>query len=219
MKKPEITDSEAELLLDRGFLKLYDLHYKGIDYYAASRHEKEDLVALKKEEDFRKSRPDAVTCVVIVKTPGEEERLLLAREFRYPLGQFVLSPPAGLIDPEDEGEKDALLTAASREIFEETGIRVKDTDRIFVVNPGLFSSAGLTDESNAFVCACVELPDLTCLSQAGGVGSELFDGFRLLTRQKARELITKGRDDADFCYPLQTWAAALYFLSGLWQES
>ena len=32
---------------------------------------------------------------------GHEPCLLMNREFRYPTGQYLLSVPAGLIDPED----------------------------------------------------------------------------------------------------------------------
>ena len=49
------------------------------------------------------------------------------REFRYPTGQYLLSVPAGLIDPEDcTGDSDntaSLIKTAMRELHEETGLK------------------------------------------------------------------------------------------------
>ena len=51
--------------------------------------------------------PDAVSCVVIWNPSDDDEKsghepcLLMNREFRYPTGQYLLSVPAGLIEPED----------------------------------------------------------------------------------------------------------------------
>lgn len=182
-KKPDITKECVETLLDTRFIKVYDLQYaEGKHYYDATRRGKDDLVAVKSDEEFKKMMPDAVTCAVILvdgqqgkKDRAEdgcgaesagafEPKLLLSREFRYPTGRFLLSPPAGLIDPEDkEGyEKglpidDALISTAKREISEETGLTVGDEDRIFVINQCLFSTPGMTDESNALVCAIIDV--------------------------------------------------------------
>lgn len=43
-----------------------------------------------------------------------------------------------------------------------------------------FSSPGMTDESNAFLCAEINVENFDMLSQAGAVGGELFDGFAIL---------------------------------------
>ena len=66
--------------------------------------------------------PDAVSCVVILKIRGQEPRLCLSREYRYPAGHFLLSVPAGLLDPEDATEENPVFHAAARELREETGI-------------------------------------------------------------------------------------------------
>ena len=77
-------------------------------------------MAIKSEEDFKKALPDAATCALILVIKGEP-KLLLHYEYRYPAGQFLLSPPAGLIDPEDTTNENPLLITAKREIKEETG--------------------------------------------------------------------------------------------------
>ena len=219
-KTPVIRLEDVDILLDTRYIKVADLRYApGKHYYDVSRRAKEDLLAVKEDEQFASVLPDAVTCFVIIRTEGMPERLLLSYEYRYPLGRFMLSPPAGLIDEEDRGAEEPLIRTALREIKEETGLTVKDTDRVFTVSPMVISSPGFSDESNALVCAVVDTDDLGCLDQSGAVGGELFDGFYLPDVREARELILAGKDPKGDPYPLQTWAALMYFMSGLWKES
>lgn len=205
-------------LFESPFLSMTDLQYApGKHYYNASRRRTEELVALKTDEEFRTMQPDAVSCVVILAGHGEEPRLLLSYEYRYPVGRYLLSVPAGLIDKEDENEQDPLRCAAVREIGEETGLTVAENDSVFVINPCLFSTPGMTDESNAFVCAVLRSARVSELSQEGAVGSELFDGFALLTKADALKVLREGRDGRGNYYPLQTWAALAYFVSDAWK--
>lgn len=216
--KPVIRKENVVSLFESRFIKVFDLQYEeGKHYYDASRRPLEKLMATKSDEEFRNALPDAVTCVVILDVKGDEPKLLLTREYRYPTGQFLLSPPAGLLDKEDEEQAEPLLCTAKREIEEETGIVLKDTDSVYVINPLLFSSPGMTDESNALVCAVAHLNDLSCLSQQGAVGSECFDGFVLLTAEEARETLKTGRDNEGCFYSVYTWSALMYFLSDMWK--
>ena len=219
MKGPVITLEQVKTLMDGRFVKVYDLQYaEGKHYYDASRREAKDLAAVKTEEEFRDMLPDAVSCCVILRSPGEEPRLLLSYEYRYPCGRFLLSPPAGLIDPEDRRSDDALLRTAVREIREETGLEVKPTDRLYVANPCVFSSPGMTDECNAMVCAVVDTPDLRTLSQEGAVGTEQFDGFLLATKKEAEEILRSGRDPQGFFYSVFTWIVLAWFAGGFWEK-
>lgn len=196
------------------FLNMYDIQYKeGKHYYDVTRRKAEDTVALMSTEEFQNMSPDAVTIAVIVNLPGEEPKLLLSYEYRYPVGQFLLSPVAGLIDPEDLACDNPLVVAAIREIKEETGLTVKDTDEIFVINPCTFASPGMTDESNAFLCAKIWVDNLDELNQDGAVGSEMFNGVELLSREQIKEIFATGRDKNGNFMPLQTWAVMGYFLS------
>ena len=216
--KPVIRKENVVSLFESRFIKVFDLQYEeGKHYYDASRRPIEKLMATKSDEEFRNALPDAVTCVVIVDVKDDEPKLLLTREYRYPTGQFLLSPPAGLLDKEDEDQAEPLLCTAKREIEEETGIIMKDTDSLYVINPLLFSSPGMTDESNALVCAVAHLDDLSCLSQQGAVGTECFDGFVLLTAEEAREVLKNGRDSEGCFYSVYTWSALMYFLSDMWK--
>ena len=216
--KPTIKKENVKPLFDSKFIRVFDLQYeKDKHYYDATRRTMEHIAAIKSDTEFRAMLPDAVTCVVILNVTGQEPRLLLTREYRYPAGQFLLSPPAGLLDPEDESTENPVLTAAKREIQEETGISLSQTDTLSVINPLLFSSPGMTDESNALVCAVANLPDLSSLSQKGAVGSECFDGFELLSPEAAREILLSGRDKEGIFYSIYTWAALMYFVSNLWR--
>ena len=210
----EINRERIETLYESRFLRCYDLQYaEGKHYYEASRREKENLVARKTGEEFREMLPDAVTIAVVLHLPGNETRLLMSYEYRYPVGQFLLSPVAGLLDPEDRHCSDPLVTAAIREIKEETGLTVKETDRISVLNPCAFSTPGMTDESNAFLCAEITLDSLDGLNQDGAVGSELFDGFELLDREHAEEIFRTGRDGRGNFFALSAWMVLSIFLS------
>lgn len=219
--KPEITSEKVKPLLETKFLNVYDLQYEeGKHYFDASRRKKEDLMAVKSKEEFKVALPDAVTCVVVLKGLSEP-LLLLSKEYRYPAGQFLLSPPAGLLDAEDlklaqNSQGLALLSAARREIWEETGISIKEGDTLKVINPLLFSTPGMTDESNGLVLAVVHLDSLDKLTQDGAVGSECFDGFCLLTKSQALDILKNGRDMDGLYYSVYTWAALMYFVTDMW---
>ncbi len=221
---------KVKTLLETKFIKVFDLQYKeDSHYYNATRRDEKDLVAAKSTEEFKNMLPDAVSCVVIWNPPKEEEhgdivpddknqpRLLMNREFRYTTGQYLLSVPAGLIDPEDSFDTAPLIKTAKRELFEETGIVVTDSDEISVINPCLFSTPGMTDESNALVKIVLNRKSLTGMTQDGALGGELFDGFDLLTKDQAKKILKDGVDEHGIYYSVYTWAALTYFVTDLWR--
>lgn len=218
--KPIIKKENVKPLFESKFIRVFDLQYEeGKHYFDATRRPLDNLMAVKSDQDFKQALPDAVTCVVILNIKGEEPKLLLDYEYRYPTGQFLLSPPAGLLDPEDASAPDPLLATAKREIEEETGLKLTEQDTLFTINPLLFSTPGMTDESNALVCAVVHLENTAALSQTGAVGSECFSGFELLTKEDAVKVLTEGRDKNGIFYSVFTWAALMYFVSDLWKNA
>ena len=66
--------------------------------------------------ELRRKEPDAV---VIIATDVSGERILLNKEFRMAVNEWVYSFPAGLIEP---GE--TYLECARRELWEETGLEL-----------------------------------------------------------------------------------------------
>ena len=223
MKKPKLDKDRVIPLLETKYINVTDLQYEGLHhYYNVSRRPSGAIAALKTDDEFRTMLPDAVTCIVIVRVPsadqGREAKLLLTKEFRYPVGQFLLSPPAGLMDPSDRSEPVPQIATARREIKEETGLALKDTDRIFVVNPLSFSSPGMTDEGNALVCAVAEIEDESVFNSDGEESTELIGDYKLFGRADALRILKQGQDDEGIFYSVYTWIALMYFVSGLWEE-
>ncbi len=58
---------------------------------------------------------------VVIVALTEENELILERNWRAPIGSFVIQFPAGLTDKKGESEKEA----AKRELLEETGFKAK----------------------------------------------------------------------------------------------
>jgi ADP-ribose pyrophosphatase len=84
---------------------------------------------------------DAVLMVAVLRDEGKPPRLVLIREFRVPVGDYVYGLPAGLLE---KGEN--IEDTVRREMREETGFEVTAVKRI---TPPLYSSSGLTDETAA----------------------------------------------------------------------
>lgn len=76
--------------------------------------------------------------VLAVDDTGAEPLILLERQYRHAAGRFLRELPAGRID---DGESE--LTAARRELIEETGYRARTWKRIlhFWVSPGFVAEA------------------------------------------------------------------------------
>ena len=215
----ESKKEQIETLFDAKFMRVYDLKYAPTGhYYSASRRAKEDLAAIKEGAEFKNMLPDAVSCVVILKGKDGEAKLLLTKEYRYPVGQYLLSVPAGLMDPEDAEEEQPLFATAKRELMEEAGLKLTEKDSFHVVNPLLFSSPGMTDESNAIVCVVVKREDFSDLTQDGAEGQEKFGGFALTDLETAKKYLKEGRDADGIFYSVYTWIALMWFVSGMWNN-
>ena len=84
---------------------------------------------------LRKTSPDSVVLIMEDETGG---KILLNKEFRMSIGEWIYNFPAGLIDP---GETPAV--AAARELREETGLTLKEIrDEI----DGGYSAIGFSNE-------------------------------------------------------------------------
>ena len=127
------------------FVNLYELDresktgQKG-KYYVASR--------AKSEKDLKlvtgKNSPDGV---VIYSLYGEkQDKVILSRQYRYSLNEFVYEFPAGLVE---DGEP--YKEAAIREMKEETGLEFTPLTVNSAYEKPAFTTVGLTDESCAIV--------------------------------------------------------------------
>lgn len=126
------------------FLNYYELEAVHRDgsispYYMASRAK--DASQLKAVT--HQNRPDGV---IIYGVYGEEQdRVVLIRQYRYPLGDYVYEFPAGLVE---EGEE--MGAAGVREMYEETGLTFTPVDAGCYSRP-FFTTVGMTDESCGMV--------------------------------------------------------------------
>jgi ADP-ribose pyrophosphatase len=99
------------------------------------------VFASRREKPHSGPHNDAVLMVPILRNPGEPPRLVLIREFRVPVGDYVIGLPAGLVEPGESVEE-----TIRREMREETGLEVTAIKR---VTQPLYSSSGMTDEAAA----------------------------------------------------------------------
>ena len=81
-----------------------------------------------------------VDSVVLIIHDEVNEHILLNREFRLAVNDWVYNFPAGLIDP---GETP--LEAAARELYEETGLKLETVDDII---PESYGAVGFSNEKN-----------------------------------------------------------------------
>ena len=104
-------------------------------YYVASRAKTtEDLKAVSHE-----NKPDGV---ILYGVYGEKkDRVVLVRQFRYPLGGYCYEFPAGLVE---KGED--MVQAGIREMYEETGLTFVPKEGGCCCKP-FFTTIGMTDES------------------------------------------------------------------------
>ena len=110
------------------------------EYYVASRAKSvTDLKAV-----THRNEPDGVS---IYSVYGEQkDRVVLVRQYRYPLGDSVYDFPAGLVEP---GE--AMTDAAVREFHEETGLHLKVIPADDMYTKPRFTTVGMTDEACGMV--------------------------------------------------------------------
>ena len=189
-------NGKMETIYESEYMNLYDLQYReGGHYYCASRRKKDRMVALTPDEECKTMQADAVSCFVVLNIKGQPKKLLLNWEYRYPVGQYMLSVPAGLIDEKDWDNPNALTATAIRELKEETGIEVEESDEIKVISPCVFSTPGMTDEGNALVYISINRDEMPKMNHDGAEGSEVFEGFRLVSKEDAQDYLCKGRDE------------------------
>ena len=147
MKKTKIKD--VEVLARTKFLSLYNAKYEN-----KNGREKNWTIASRKgtevlNETLLQGKEDKVDAVVIVAFHKSEKQLVLVKQFRVPINDYIYELPAGLVD---QGE-DA-LNSLKRELKEETGLDLAE------IIPGIgrdkvYLSPGMTDESvNLVYCTC-----------------------------------------------------------------
>lgn len=117
-----------------------------------------------RRKDWEFARRVHVTGVVGIVAVNAHQQLILVEQFREPVGKRVIELPAGLAGDIAGQEQEALVTAAQRELEEETGYQAVAWTPL---NDGP-SSAGLTDE----ICCLYLAEGCTRHGTGGGDASE-----------------------------------------------
>ena len=140
---------DIKTLADTKYLKLYDAEYinkngETRNWSIASRKDIDTL----KNIYFHKAK-SSIDSVIIIATHIHENKLVIIKQFRIPLNDYVYEIPAGLIDPSEDFE-----TTVGRELKEETGLDLIKID-FSNTKSQTYISTGMTDESAALVyCTC-----------------------------------------------------------------
>jgi ADP-ribose pyrophosphatase len=136
-------------LAESRFLSLYDAEYEN-----RKGNEKHWIIASRKNYETLKAqyageREETIDAVIIAALHKESKSLVLIKQFRIPLNDYIYELPAGLLDADETME-----TAVRRELKEETGLSLvainyeRSKRKVYI-------SAGMTDESVAMVyCTC-----------------------------------------------------------------
>ena len=122
------------------FITRYD-----VDYVTAEGHPKTyEIISRNRDirtlEQLQNKKADSV---ILILTDESGERLLISREYRMAMAQWIYNFPAGLIDP---GETP--VESAKRELWEETGLELVRVDDVL---DNSYSAIGFSNERNICV--------------------------------------------------------------------
>jgi ADP-ribose pyrophosphatase len=84
--------------------------------------------------------PGAVMVIPLLTDANGQLRVVLERQFRYPVGQVMIEFPAGKLDPQE-----SVLACAQRELREETGYSAREWARAGVMHPVISYSTEFID--------------------------------------------------------------------------
>ena len=141
-----------------GWLKKYILTYRMPDgskyeYEAISRKGLNEYRAeLESESDTSNVIKSDAVCIVPILPDGS---VLLIREFRYAINNWIIAFPAGLVEAGED-----IATNINRELYEETGYKLRSDvpEPITLLPQTGYSSVGMTSENVMVAKALVE-PD------------------------------------------------------------
>ncbi|MEA5410900.1 NUDIX hydrolase [Synechococcus sp. BA-120 BA3] len=120
----------------------------------------------------------AAAIIALDVDPDGTRHVILVSQYRVPLSRFSLEIPAGLVGDDAGGEGEDALTAAARELEEETGYRAA---RLAVLGE-FYSSPGMVSECFTLLKAT----GLERVSDGGGTEGENIIVHRVALRDLSR---------------------------------
>lgn len=174
---------KVKTLAETKFLKLYDAEY--INKLGENKHwtiaSRKDLNEINNR--FFEGEKDRIDAVVIIPKHIEENKLVIIKQFRVPINDYVIELPAGLIDGEESFEE-----AVKRELKEETGLDLVNIDYDKTIEK-TYASVGMTDESFALVsCNCKGKVSLENLEADEEIE------VKMITKEEGKEILKSGQN-------------------------
>ncbi len=154
------------------FITRYD-----VDYVTAEGHSKTyEIISRNRNirtlDELQNRTPNAV---VMVLTDMSGERILVNREYRMAMAQWIYNFPAGLIDPGETPEE-----SAKRELWEETGLELVRIDDTL---DNSYCAIGLSNERNI----CIFGVAAGAFRKSTSDAEEIVPGW--YTKEEIRELL------------------------------
>lgn len=140
---------KLEALAETKYLSLYKSTYKNKEqeersWIIASRKDYETL-----SQHYFEGKEEKIDAVVLIALHEESQKIVLIKQFRVPLNDYVYELPAGLID---QGED--IAETVKRELREETGLELISIKE-HLSHKQTYLSPGMTEESAALIyCTC-----------------------------------------------------------------
>lgn len=137
--------TKVSKITENPFLNLYKIdalknNGEPFEYYFVSRNPEEKIKHKTKSVD-----PEGIVIYPVYK--AQPDKIVMIRQYRYPLDCWLYELPAGLIDAGEDAE-----TAAIREMKEETGLEFEPyTGGEDAMRRPFFMGAGFTDETSTTV--------------------------------------------------------------------
>ncbi len=173
---------KVKKLTDNPFLNMYDmdalkLNKEKFKYYFATRRGDDELRIKTHSTD-----PDGISLFAVY---GEKrDKVVLIKEFRYPINDYIYDVPAGLIEPGEDPKM-----AAVREFREETGMVFEPVEHgLAAARKSAFPTVGLTDEMISTEYGFASgLPDKSFMESSEDITTIIAD------RKELRRIISEER--------------------------